>query len=150
TQSNAILGTPAYMAPEQAACSKELTAAADVYRLGAILYHLLTGRPPFQGDAPLDVIFQVLEREPERPRKLARNVNRGLESICLKCLQKDPRRRYPSAEALAADLDRWLDGKPIQARRSGLVERGVKWVGRNLALTGLIGVSLALGVRIVA
>jgi serine/threonine-protein kinase len=128
TQSGTIVGTPSYMAPEQAAAKKALTAAVDVYALGAILYELLTGRPPFRAETPLDTVLQVLEREPERPRALNPAVSRDLETVCLKCLDKDPQRRYGSAEALAEDLERWLAGEPTKARRPHLGERVIKWV----------------------
>jgi WD40 repeat protein len=145
TRSGAALGTAGYMAPEQAVGKKMLTTGADVYSLGAILYELLTGRPPFQADSPLETLYQVQHREPERPRALDPSAPLDLETVCLKCLQKEPDKRYNSAEALAADLERWLGGWPISARRAGAGERAWRWCRRNpvvAALVAAVAVSL--------
>jgi WD40 repeat protein len=144
TQSGAIVGTPSYMAPEQAAGRKGLSVAADVHSLGAILYELLTGRPPFRAETPLDTLLQVLEREPERIRPLNPRVDGDLETVCLQCLEKDPRRRYESALALAEDLERWQRGEPIQARRLGAGRRLLKWARRRPAVATLVSVSTAV------
>jgi len=138
TQSLAVLGTPGYMSPEQAAGrSKQLTTAADIYSLGAILFELLTGKAPFTGDSTLEILKAVQEQEPERPRKLNPLVDADLETICLKCLEKEPPRRYASAEALAQDLDRWRGNEPILARPTTGWERTLKWTRRNPVVAGL-------------
>jgi serine/threonine protein kinase len=139
------LGTPEYMAPEQTGDQAEPRAvgpAVDTYALGVLLYELLTGRPPFKADEPLETLRQVREEEPLSPRRLRPKLSRDLETICRKCLHKDPRRRYPSAQALADDLQRWLDGRAIQARPSGLGERTAKWAKRHPERAALAGLGL--------
>jgi predicted Ser/Thr protein kinase len=147
TESGQVLGTPKYMPPEQAAGRKDLTVVADVYSLGVILYERLTGQTPFTGDNALTLIRQARESDPPRPSTIRAGFDRDLETVVLKCLEKEPGRRYPSAEALADDLDRWLAGKPITARPSGSVARAWKWARRNPAVAALaasVGVLLVV------
>jgi TolB-like protein/Tfp pilus assembly protein PilF/predicted Ser/Thr protein kinase len=132
TQTLDVLGTPSYMAPEQAVGNNTaVSSLTDVYGLGAVLYQLLTGQPPYAGGATYETIRLLLDTEPRQPRVLNPKIDRDLSTICLKCLEKDPKRRYLSALALAEDLERWLQHEPIQARRTGLFARGRKWVQRN-------------------
>jgi serine/threonine protein kinase len=131
TRTGAIVGTPSYMAPEQARADKQLTAAVDVYSLGAILYELLTGGPPYKAATQLDTILQVIEREPIDPRKSDPKADRDLSVIALKCLEKEAAKRYGSAALLAEELGRWLRDEPIQASSPGPFRRTMKWTSRN-------------------
>jgi eukaryotic-like serine/threonine-protein kinase len=145
TGSGAMLGTPAYMAPEQAGGrGRDITTAVDVYALGAILYELLTGRPPFQEATVLETLDKVRSLDPSPPRRFRPGLPRDLEIICLKCLHKEPERRYLSAHALAEDLRRFLGGEPVQARTAGRLERGWRWCRRNPALAATSGLTVGL------
>jgi tetratricopeptide (TPR) repeat protein len=139
TQSGAILGTPSYMAPEQASGQgKAVTTATDVYGLGAVLYALLTGKPPFRGDSVLETLERVQHEPPEPPSGVGRRIDRDLETICLKCLEKEPGRRYESALTVAEDLERWLRGESIAARPVGRVSRAWRWCRRNRGIASLL------------
>jgi TolB-like protein len=145
-----VLGTPSYMAPEQAMGNNlAVSSATDVYGLGAVFYQLLTAQPPFAGGATYETIKLLLDSEPKQPRLLNPKIDRDLSTICLKCLEKDPKRRYSSALALAEDLERWLRHEPILARHSGIFTRGKKWVQRNptsaVLATSLFALAAAAG-----
>src|SRR5437667_1704693 len=142
-----VLGTPSYMAPEQALGNNAaISSVTDVYGLGAVLYQLLTGQPPFAGGTTYETIKLLLDTEPRQPRLLNPKIDRDLSTICRKCLEKDPKRRYTSALALAEDLERWLKHEPIQARHTGIFARGKKWVRRNPSIAVLAAMLLALAV----
>ena len=135
------LGTPDYMAPEQAAARRALLGpACDIYALGAILYHTLSGRPPFQAASVVETLDQVRGQEPVPPRRLNPSIPRDLDTVCLKCLQKDPRRRYESAEALADDLRRWREGRSITARPASALEHAWRWCRRRPAIAALASI----------
>ena len=140
-----VSGTPSYMAPEQAhANNGHVSSTTDVYGLGAGLYELLAGQPPFIGGTPFETVSLLLETEPRQPRLLNPKVDRDLSTICLKCLEKDPKRRYSSALALAEDLEHWLRHEPIRARRTGVLARGRKWIRRKPAAAALVVMSVLL------
>jgi TolB-like protein/Tfp pilus assembly protein PilF len=150
TRTMEVLGTPSYMAPEQAVGNNAaVSSVTDVYGLGAVLYQLLTGQPPFAGGTTYETIKLLLDTEPRQPRLLNPKIDRDLSTICLKCLEKDPKRRYSSALALAEDLERWLKHEPIQARHAGVFTRGEKWMRRNpasaLLAASLIALAAAAG-----
>ena len=151
TRSGSVLGTPSFMAPEQARGDQAAVGPrSDQYSLGATLYDLLTGRPPFKGTSVIDTLEQVLNREPAAPTLLVGHLPRDLETVCLKALQKDPAKRYADCAALAADLRRFLEGRPVLARPVGLPERVVRWARRNPRVAGLAGTVLALLVLVAA
>ena len=145
TRTKEVMGTPSYMAPEQAVGNNAaVSSATDVYGLGAVLYQLLTGHPPFAGGTTYETIKLVLDTEPRQPRLLNPKIDRDLSTICLKCLEKDPKRRYASALALAEDLEHSLKHEPIHARHTGIFTRGKKWVRRNPAIAALMASLIAL------
>jgi hypothetical protein len=151
TQTGVVMGSPSYMPPEQAAGRHaDVGPASDVYALGAMLYELLTGRPPFRAATALGTLRDVMETEPIAPRRVKADVPPDLETICLKCLEKMPAARYPSARALAEELDRYLKHEPIQARPAGLVRKSWSWARRQpgmlAALATLIIIALGFGV----
>src|SRR5206468_2503505 len=150
TQTLDVIGTPSYMAPEQAVGNNAaVSTVTDVYGLGAVLYQLLTGQPPFAGGTTYETIKLLLYTEPRQPRDVNPKIDRDLSTICLKCLEKDPKRRYSSALALAEDLERWLKHEPILARHTGIIGRSRKWVRRNpssaLLAASLVTLAAAAG-----
>lgn len=143
TQTGAVVGTPSYMSPEQAQSGQAVTTAADVYSIGAILYELLTGRPPHQGRSAVETVMQVMQDAIEPPRTIDGSIDRDLELICLKCLERLPENRYESASDLAQDLDRWLTGEPISVRPPSVRARAIQWVRRNQTLMYAVFAMLA-------
>src|SRR4029077_2654261 len=140
-----VLGTPTYMAPEQAVGNNAaVSSATDTYGLGAVLYQLLTGHPPFAGGTTYETIKLLLDTEPRQPRLLNPKIDQDLNTICLKCLEKDPKRRYASALALAEDLERWLKHEPIRAHRTGIFMLGRKWVRRNPSIAVMAAMLVVL------
>jgi WD40 repeat protein/serine/threonine protein kinase len=149
TRTGTVIGTPSYMSPEQASASKDLGPPSDIYSLGAILYELITARPPFRGDTALATLTKVAEEDAVAPRSIRADIDVDLETICMKCLAKEPARRYASAEALADDLLRYLDREPITARPLGRIARALVWCRRKPTLAALLAVSAAALVAMV-
>lgn len=143
TQTGAVLGTPSYMPPEQAMSSESITTAADIYSLGAILYELLTGKPPHRGETALETMLQVLSDPVVPVREVDSQIDRSLELICMKCLQKDPDSRYDSADDVADDLERWLAGSPISIKPANLLTRAAQWVRHNQSIMYVVMLLLA-------
>ncbi len=146
TGTGGVVGTPSYMSPEQASSARELTTATDIYSLGAILYELLTGQPPFRSDNDLQTMLLVMEQEPKPPHQIDPQVDRNLEQICLKCLAKDPSQRYSSADALAKDLRSYLAGEPISLRPPNLATFFTEWMHHHFKAAGwIVGVGAVAG-----
>jgi len=146
TRTGTVVGTPSYMPPEQARADRQVTTAADIYSLGAILYELLTGRPPFRAGSVHETIQQVMDKEPDHPRLFNPHAHRDVSAIALKCLQKAPENRYESAAALADDIDRWLNGEATQARPPSLLGQTWRWLRRNTAAAvGIVALGTAFG-----